>query len=143
MSKLGLFQTTYAPYALAALRVMTGLLYVQHGTQKLFNFPENLRNPPAADAEIPTFMLVTGLLEFVGGALFAVGLLTRPIAFLLSGMMAVAYFMAHAPRGFYPINNSGDLAILFSFVFLYFFFAGPGAFSLDEAIARKKNGFAA
>ena len=139
MSKLAALQATYAPYVLAALRVITGLLYVQHGTQKLFNFPENLRNPPAADAEIATFTLITGLLEFVGGSLFAIGLLTRPVAFLLSGMMAVAYFMAHAPRSFYPINNNGDLAILFSFVFLYLFFSGPGAFSVDGAIARNKG----
>jgi len=135
MSKLAEFQAAWAPRALALLRIMTGLLYIQHGTQKLFGFPENLRNP---GGELSTFMLITGLLEAVGGLLFAIGLLTRPVAFLLSGMMAVAYFMAHAPRGFYPINNGGDLAILFCFVFLYFFFAGPGAWSVDDAIAGKK-----
>lgn len=120
----------YSPQALAALRIVSALLFIEHGTQKLFNFP------PAA-VEMPsgmgTLMLVAGILETFGGLLLLVGFLTRPVAFVLSGMMAVAYFMAHAPQNLFPVNNMGDAAILFCFVFLYLFFAGSGAWSVDKA----------
>ena len=134
MSKLAAFQAAWTPQALAALRIMAALLFLAHGTQKLFGFPASER---VMDS-LPPLMLVAGLLEAVGGALVAVGLFTRPVAFILSGMMAVAYFMAHAPRGFFPASNGGDGAILFCFIFLYLFFAGPGAWSLDGLMARNK-----
>jgi putative oxidoreductase len=117
----------YQPFALAALRVMTGLQYFEHGSQKLFNFPISAQ-PPALGA----LLLTAGVLEFAGGILLALGLFTRPVAFLLCGEMAIAYFMAHMPRAFFPINNGGDLAISFCFIFLYLVFAGPGAFALDN-----------
>jgi putative oxidoreductase len=119
--------TIYQPQALAVLRIMTGLLYIAHGTMKLFAFPAAQMEGP-----LPPLMLVAGILELVGGALFAIGFLTRPVAFLLSGMMAVAYFMAHFPKSFFPSLNGGDAAVLFCFVFLYFVFAGAGAWSVDN-----------
>lgn len=117
----------YRPQALGALRIMTALLFIAHGTQKLFGFPAS-----QMDGSLPTMLLVAALLEVVGGILVLVGLFTRPVAFILSGQMAVAYFMAHAPSNFFPALNGGDAAILFSFIFLYLVFAGPGAFSVDE-----------
>lgn len=117
----------YRPYALAALRIIAALLFIEHGTQKLFGFPAS-----QMEGSLPTLMLVAALLELVGGILVLIGLFTRPVAFILSGQMAVAYFMAHAPSSFFPALNGGDAAILFCFVFLYLVFAGPGAFSVDE-----------
>ncbi len=122
--------SAYSPQALAVLRIMTGLLFLEHGTQKMFNFPPATTPAPPG---METIMLVTSVFEVVGGLLITVGLLTRPVAFILSGMMAVAYFMAHAPQNFFPVNNMGDSAILFCFVFLYLFFAGPGAWSVDAS----------
>ncbi len=116
----------YQPYALAALRIITALLFIEHGTQKLFGFPAS-----QMEGSLPTMLLVAALLELVGGLLILVGLFTRPVAFILSGQMAVAYFMAHAPKSFFPALNGGDAAILFCFIFLYLVFAGPGAFSAD------------
>jgi putative oxidoreductase len=123
----------YAPRALAILRIVTGLLFLQHGLQKLANFP-----PQTFDmaAEMGALVYIAGIMEVVGGALIIVGLFTRPVAFLLSGMMAVAYFMAHMPMSFFPANNMGEAAIFFCFVFLYLVFAGPGAWSLDDGRAR-------
>ncbi|UXS40042.1 DoxX family protein [Agrobacterium tumefaciens] len=117
----------YRPQALGALRIMTALLFMAHGTQKLFGFPAS-----QMDGSLPTMLLVAALLELVGGILVLIGLFTRPVAFILSGQMAVAYFMAHAPSNFFPALNGGDAAILFCFIFLYLFVAGPGAFSVDE-----------
>jgi putative oxidoreductase len=110
---------------------MTALLFLQHGLMKLFGFP-------ASDFQPPLFSLfgLAGVLEVVGGLLLLVGLFTRPVAFILSGEMAVAYFMAHAPQGFFPIKNGGEVAILFCFVFLYLVFSGPGAWSIDAARRR-------
>ncbi|UDF29302.1 UNVERIFIED_ORG: DoxX family protein [Roseateles sp. XES5] len=116
------------PQALALLRIMTALLFIEHGTQKFFDFPP--AEPPFGD--LMNIIGVAGALEIVGGLLILVGLFTRPAAFVLCGFMAVAYFMAHAPQSFFPINNRGDAAILFSFVFLYLTVAGPGAFALDN-----------
>jgi putative oxidoreductase len=118
----------YQPQALAALRIMTALQFIAHGTQKLFNFP------PAEKPfmELMNLIGVAGVLEVAGGALILAGLFTRPVAFVLSGFMAVAYFMAHAPIEFFPVNNRGDAAISFCFIFLYLTFAGPGAFALDN-----------
>ncbi|WP_320198397.1 DoxX family protein [Agrobacterium sp. rho-13.3] len=117
----------YQPYGLAALRIITALLFIEHGTQKLFGFPAS-----TMEGALPTMLLIAALLEVVGGLLILVGLFTRPVAFILSGQMAVAYFMAHAPKSFFPVLNGGDAAILFSFVFLYLVVAGPGALSADQ-----------
>lgn len=118
---------TFAPTMLGILRIVTGLLFMEHGTAKLLNFP-------ASDMHPPLFSLFgfAGVLEIVGGILVLVGFWTRPVAFLLSGQMAIAYWMVHAPQNFFPVNNGGDAAILFCFIFLYFVFAGPGAFALDN-----------
>lgn len=137
MSKLENTLTLWAPRALGILRIMTALLFIQHGTQKLFEFPE--RTGGGGGGGLSPMILIAGILEAGGGALFAVGLFTRSVAFVLCGMMAVAYFMAHAPNGFFPINNRGDLAILFCFVYLYFVCSGPGAWSIDAMLARKKT----
>ena len=120
--------SAYQPQALAALRIMSALLFIEHGTQKFFNFPP--AEQPFGD--LMNLLGVAGVLEVVGGLLILVGLFTRPVAFVLCGFMAVAYFMAHAPQSFFPINNRGDAAILFCFVFLYLTAAGPGAFALDN-----------
>ena len=121
--------TARAPQALAVLRIVTAALFLAHGTAKLFAFPhvamfDNL--------QITSIYGLAGILEVVGGILLILGLFVRPTAFVLSGFMAVAYFMAHAPQNFFPVNNGGDAAILFCFVFLYIFTAGPGAWSLDK-----------
>lgn len=125
-------QSEWTFRVLGVLRIVAGFLFIAHGTQKLFNFPAG-----TGAVEVFSLMGVAGLLEFVGGALLVVGLMTRPVAFVLSGLMAVAYFMAHAPAGFLPLVNKGELAVLYSFLFLYFTFAGPGAFSLDGLLARR------
>ena len=136
MPKLEAALSAWAPRILGILRIMAALMFIEHGTQKLFDLPDALRPMPSP---LPMMLLWGGIIEFVGGSLFALGLFTRPVAFILSGQMAVAYFMVHAPRGFYPINNMGDFAILFCFVFLYFVFSGAGPWSLDALIARKKT----
>ncbi len=123
----------YAPYALAALRIVTALIFMEHGTQKLFGFPA-----PSQSGQPPAFSLLWfgGVMEFVGGLLVLLGLFTRPVAFLLAGEMAVAYWLFHAPRAFYPVLNGGDAAILYCFVFLLLVFTGPGAWSVDGPRAR-------
>ncbi len=119
--------TVWAPRMLSILRIMAALLFIAHGTQKLLGFPPSERGTP------PLFSLMglAGTLETFGGLLLLVGLFTRPVAFVLSGMMAVAYFMAHAPRSPFPVLNGGDAAILFCFVFFYLFTAGGGEWSVD------------
>lgn len=119
----------WSPRALALLRIVAALLFIAHGTIKLFNFPAG--GTPMS-VELFSLMGLAGILETFGGLLLLVGLFTRPAAFVLAGQMAAAYFMAHAPQSFYPALNGGDAAVLFCFVFLYFVFAGPGAWSLDE-----------
>ena len=121
---------SWAPRLLSILRIMTGLLFLQHGTAKLLKIPVV---PMFANLNLMTPPGIAGVLELVGGVLMILGLFTRSTAFVLSGLMAAAYFMAHAPRGFYPILNAGELAILFCFVFLYFAAAGPGPWSIDAA----------
>jgi putative oxidoreductase len=118
----------FQPQALGVLRIMTALQFIEHGSQKLFNFPVSSGEPHA----LTRLTLTAAILEFAGGILLALGLLTRPVAFLLAGEMAIAYFMAHYPRDFFPINNNGDAAISFCFIFLYLVFAGAGAFALDN-----------
>ncbi|MBV1799450.1 DoxX family protein [Siccirubricoccus sp. G192] len=123
----------YAPYALAALRIAAALTFILHGTQKLFGFPA----PPGGGLP-PDFSLFWfgAILEFAGGFLILIGLFTRPVAFLLAGEMAVAYWMFHAPRNLYPALNGGDASILYCFVFLLLVFSGPGAWSIDGARAK-------
>lgn len=119
--------SAYAPQALAVLRIVTALLFVLHGTQKLFGFPAAPFAPPAF-----SIFWFAGVIEIVTSILIAIGFYTRPAAFLASGTMAVAYWMAHAPGDLFPTNNAGDAAILFCFVFLYLIFAGPGAWSVNK-----------
>ncbi len=120
----------YAPHALGLLRIVTALIFIIHGTQKLFGFPEL---PPGGSLPAAfTLSWTAGVLEFVGGLLVLVGFQTRIVAFILSGEMAFAYWMAHAPKNFYPALNGGDAAILYCFVFLYLVFAGAGAFAIDK-----------
>jgi putative oxidoreductase len=129
----------WAPDAgLAALRIMAGLLLAQHGVQKILGGLGGYRGTAGATAPMLSQGWISGMLELVGGILIAVGLLTRPVAFLLSGLMAVAYFKAHAPDGFWPILNRGELAALYCFVFLLLFAAGPGAWSVDGALRRRR-----
>ncbi len=125
----GILPTSWQGYTHAALRIMTGLLFLEHGTTKLFKFP--LTEYFKDGVPIASFMGFVGLLELIGGILIIIGLFTRTTAFVLSGMMAVAYFMAHAGQGFFPIVNGGELAIMFSFVFLWLATAGAGPFSID------------
>lgn len=115
------------PQGLAVLRIVTALLFLAHGTAKLLGFPD-LGFSPA----LMSLPWLAGALEIVGGLMLVFGLYTRLVAFILCGEMAVAYFMAHAPQGFYPIQNGGELAVLYCFIFLYFVFAGTGAWSLDR-----------
>jgi putative oxidoreductase len=126
---MSIFQrlSPYQPQALAVLRIMAALLFIEHGTMKLFAFPAQ-----AGDGTLTTLSLIAALLELFGGILIAIGFLTRPVAFILSGEMAVAYFMAHHPKSFFPVLNGGDSAVLFCFVFLYLVFAGAGAWSVDN-----------
>jgi putative oxidoreductase len=120
----------YTPEALSIVRLVIGLLFLEHGTAKLLGFPA----PPSGLPALMTLSWLQGLLELAGGTLIAIGLFTRPTAFILSGNMAVAYFMAHAPKSFFPMLNGGDGAILYCFVFLLLFFAGPGRWSVDNQI---------
>src|SRR5271169_3478093 len=128
------FYAAWTPRVLGITRIVIGFLYLQHGTAKLFGLPHI-----AMFDSVTLFSLLgfAGVLELVGGLLILVGLFTRPTAFILSGEMAVAYFMAHAPHGFLPILNQGELAVVYCFVFLYLSVAGGGAYSLDGV--RKKG----
>jgi putative oxidoreductase len=124
------FLTPYSSVLLSVLRIVTGLLLLEHGTTKYLNFPVS----PMNGASPLTLGGFAGILELVGGVLLILGLFTRPVAFVLSGMLAFAYFLAHAPQGLYPILNGGELAIVYCFVLLYIAAAGGGALSLDRAI---------
>lgn len=130
------FAATWGPRMLAVLRIVTALIFLEHGTQKILGFP-----PPTGPMP-PVFSLLWfgGMLEMIGGLLLLVGFLTRPVAFVLAGEMAVAYWMVHAPQNFYPALNGGDAAILYCFVFLYLAVVGPGAWSIDTA--RRRSGAA-
>ena len=120
----------WSPLALSILRIVVGLLFLEHGTQKILDFPPSLHGNPA----LLSLQGVQGIIELVGGVLILIGLFTRPVAFVLSGDMAAAYFMSHGPKDFYPMMNGGDAAILYCFVFLYLVFAGGGRWSIDEAV---------
>lgn len=130
------FLAKWSPRALAILRGVAGLLFLAHGVVKLFGFPPGA--PPGAQP-IFTLLGIGGLIELIGGALIVLGLATRPIALLLSGEMAVAYFMFHAPKSVFPIANGGDAAILYCFIFLYLAVAGPGAWSLDGLRSQRRR----
>ena len=124
------------PYALSLLRIIAGFTFSLHGFQKLVGLLGG-RGGTGAKAEFLSLIWVAGFLELFGGLLLILGLLTVPTAFLLSGQMAVAYFVAHLPKGFWPILNGGELAALYSFVFLYLFTAGPGPWSLDQLLRKR------
>ena len=130
MSGFATLRFTWEPRMLSILRIIVGLLYMEHGLAKIVGFP--LQPNHRAYALFTLVPGLQGLLELVGGLLLAVGLYTRIVAFILAGNMAVAYFMAHAPRGFFPLLNGGELAIVYCFVFLYLWLAGGGEWSLDR-----------
>ncbi len=120
----------WAPYVLGVVRIVAALLFIEHGLQKVFGFP-------SAGPTMSPILWLQAAIEVVGGVLLLVGAYTRPVAFLLSGDNAAAYFMAHFPRSFYPAVNGGDAAVLFCFVFLYIVFAGGGPWSVDQAMRRR------
>jgi putative oxidoreductase len=124
----------FAPYILSLLRIATAIVFIPHGTQKLFYVP-NAPHPP-----LPMFSQIwfAGVLEVFGGGLMLLGLFSRPVAFLLAGEMAVAYFQEHAPHGWLPILNEGELAVLCGFIWLYISAAGPGPWSLDAIVRRRR-----
>jgi putative oxidoreductase len=127
--------TKYTPVALALLRIVAALLFIEHGTQKFFDFPASGRPGPAGG--LPPLMLVAGTIELVGGLLLLVGLFSRYVALIASGEMAVAFWTQHVPHGgIFPIQNYGESAVLFCFIFLLIVFTGPGAFSVDGARAK-------
>jgi putative oxidoreductase len=123
----------YAPQALSLLRIVAALIFLFHGTAKLFGYPET----PMPMPPVGSLFWIGGVLELVGGLLLLIGLFSRPVAFILSGEMAVAYWMVHAPQSTFPIQNNGDAAILYCFIFLLIAAAGPGPWSLDAARKRK------
>lgn len=118
----------HASRVLSIVRIVAGLIFLAHGTQKILGFPASDMNPPAL-----SLPWTAGMIELVTGILITIGLFTRPAAFLASGTMAFAYFLAHAPQNFFPALNGGDAAILYCFFFLYLVFAGPGVWSVDAA----------
>ncbi len=127
-----------APYLLSILRIVAAFLFTQFGTAKLLAFPAAIM-PGGGTAPIGSLAGIAGLLETVGGALLLIGVFTRPVAFIVAGEMAVAYFIGHAPQGFWPVLNQGHPAILFCFVWLYLSAAGAGPWSVDAVIARRKQ----
>ena len=132
MSALDSIGSSWAPRLLSVLRIVTAFLYFCHGTQKMFGFPVAARGP----LDLMSLSGASAVLEVVGGALLMLGLFSRPVAFVLSGHMAFAYLIGHASRGFWPIANGGELAIMFCFTFLYIAAAGPGPWSVDAAMRR-------
>ena len=134
MADLNSFYASWTPRLLSVLRIVSAFLFIAHGAQKLFGF---LAPPGAPPPPLFSLIGVGGILEFFGGLLLLIGLFTRPVSFILSGLMAVAYFMAHAPGGFWPLQNKGELAVLYCFVFLYLAVAGGGAWSVDRLLRRR------
>ena len=128
--------SAWSPRVLSILRIVVALLYLQHGLMKLIGFPAPI---PGAPHPLPLPFQVAMCMEVIGAPLLILGLFTRPVAFLLSGEMAVAYFMVHAPLGFYPILNMGEPVVLYCFIFLFLFFAGPGDWSLDAWLKRTRR----
>jgi putative oxidoreductase len=134
MSAIDSFLVTWSPRVLSILRIIVGLLFLEHGTSKYFSLPVS----PSTGVAPMSLPGINGIIELVGGVLIVLGLFTRPVAFILAGDMAVAYFMAHAPRGFFSLVNAGELAIVYCFVFLYLAVAGAGVWSIDHLRARNK-----
>jgi putative oxidoreductase len=128
VNKLELVLNDWTPYVLSLLRIVAGFLFLQHGMQKLFGYPSA---PPGGKPPLASLYGVAGILEFFGGILIMLGMLTRPVAFLLSGQMAFAYFTVHAPEAFWPAKNQGESAVVFCFIFLFLVFAGGGPWSID------------
>jgi putative oxidoreductase len=122
----------FRPYILSILRIVIGLLFLEHGLSKVFNFPA-----PSPVPSLGGLLILAAILETIGAALFLVGAYTRIVAFILSGEMAFAYFMAHAPRSFFPLANGGGAAVAYCFIFLYFAFAGGGPLSVDRAMLKQ------
>jgi putative oxidoreductase len=133
------FMARFEGVTLLLLRVMAGLMFMQHGVQKLFGQLGGWRGEPGNTAPLVSQAGLAGVLEVFGGLLIVLGLFTRPVAFLLSGMMAVAYFQAHAPESFWPILNGGELAALYCFVFLFFSARGAGPYSIDARLEKRRN----
>jgi putative oxidoreductase len=127
------FLDACAPRVLSILRIVSAMIFMEHGTQKWLNVPPLGRPAP----EFLSMSGFGGILELIGGFLLVLGLFTRPVAFVLSGEMAIAYWWSHAPRGVFPVLNGGDAAILYCFIFLYLAVAGGGAWSLDRVLRRK------
>jgi putative oxidoreductase len=130
------FFAKWAPRMLGVLRIVVALTFMEHGMQKLFGFPPSARG---GTVDLLSLAGLAGTLETFGGLAMLLGAFTRPVAFVLAGEMAFAYFMSHAPRGFFPVNNGGDAAILYCFVFLYFAVAGSGAFAIDWLRAGRSS----
>src|SRR5687767_1076388 len=127
--------TRSTPHVLSLLRIVSAFLFMLHGTQKWLNFPA----PRSSPTELMSLSGVAGMLELFGGLLLLLGLFTRPVAFVLSGLMAFAYFIAHAPQGFWPLLNRGELAALYCFVFLFISAAGGGPWSVDRWLLHRKG----
>ena len=124
----------WSPRVLSVLRIVAALLFMEHGLMKLFHFPAP---QPGAPDPLPALLMAAAWIEVVGGGLLALGLFTRAVAFVCSGEMAVGYFMAHAPNGFYPALNMGEAAVLYCFFFFYLVFAGGGEWSLDAQVRKR------
>jgi putative oxidoreductase len=133
----GPIPSSWTPYLRSVLRIMAAFSFITHGTQKLFAVPSAM--PPRPPVELMSLFGVAGVLEVVGGSLLLLGLFTRPVAFILSGQMAVAYFMVHFPQSFWPVLNGGEPAMLFCFVFLYLAAAGAGPWSLDALLRPDRS----
>jgi len=127
---------TAQPEMLSVLRIVAALLFMQHGSAKLLHIPHQ---DMFAHLQLASLLGVQGVIELVGGGLLAIGLFSRPVAFILSGDMAVAFFMAHFPKSWVPLLNGGDLAVLFCFTFLYLCVAGPGPWSVDAMMQGKRG----
>ncbi|HEX8233910.1 MAG TPA: DoxX family protein [Caulobacteraceae bacterium] len=125
----------WSPRVLSILRIVTALLMIEHATMKFFAFPAAMPMP----GPLPPIIIAAGVIELVAGTLIALGLFTRPAAFLASGTMAAAYFIGHATQGFWPALNQGEAAIMFCFVFFYLVFAGPGSWSLDALLRGRRD----
>ncbi len=133
MANLKSVVVKWSPVVQCIMRIVIALLFMEHGAQKLFGFPVAMEG---FTLSLFSLLGLAAVLEFFGGLLVLFGLFTRPVAFILSGQMAAAYFMAHAPKSFWPIVNQGELAILYCFVFLFLAFAGAGPWSLDRALRK-------
>jgi putative oxidoreductase len=125
----------YAPQALSLLRIVAALIFLLHGSSKILGFPASAMGAPP----VGSLFWIGGLLELIGGLLLLVGLFSRPVAFVLSGEMAVAYWMVHAPQSTFPMVNGGDAAILYCFVFLLIAAAGPGPWSIDASLRHRRT----